>query len=162
MSSNRSDVRAENPQTWIAVDEGDTITGEVTNIVAAWSDAQNGYYPLLTVRVIDSQGGDYATDAILSLHAYATALHNEIVAQRVLPGETIRVEYFGTGEARVRGQSGAERYRLTIPNRPPEKVAEIAYSQLRRRGERPQPPAELVQPVAVAPDVPVDDEPLPF
>ena len=115
------------PDTWIAVNEGDTITGRIVNVTFAWSDQRNGEYPLLTIEQEDG------TEK--KVHCFSTVLYNEAMRQRPMPGEKVTIRYLGIGEARVRGQNGAKRYSFRIDGRSTQAI-EAMYDRAEGRPTR--------------------------
>ena len=105
------------PDAWIAVNEGDSIEGEIIDVSSAWSDQRGGDYPLITVRTADG--------AEKKIHCFSTVLYNEAIRQRPIPGERLTVTFLGVGEAKVRGRSGAKRYRFRIEGRSAAQVESL-------------------------------------
>ncbi len=139
----RRELRTNHPDTWIAVDEGDTIRGTVSDVTVAWSDVQDqgrgdGWYPLLTVDAEEATG--YETPITLKVHGMAAVLQGELIRAEAAPGETIEIVYNGTGEAKVRGRNAPELFRVRVIGRDPKEAAEKVYGQLRHKIRRPPTP----------------------
>ena len=94
---------------WIAVNEGDTLTGEIIDVTTNWSDQRMADYPLLVVRTDDGEEK--------KVHCFSTVLYNEALRQRPMPGERITITYLGLGEVKVRGRSAPKRYSFRIDGR---------------------------------------------
>lgn len=140
---------------WIPKSAGDQLTGEVTDIDAAWSqfranqapnDPDAGWYPLLTIRQPDG------TER--KLHGFRTVLYNELLRKKPLVGETVTVTFVGEGRDPGKGMNAAHIYKVTVAGRGSSPTD--AYSGLR--------PARGPGANAAAAGAPVDDgeEPLPF
>lgn len=127
-------------QAWIPELEGDTLTGTVQEVIDAWSDQRNGFYPLLIV--VDEDGIPRA------LHAFTAVLYAEVLRKRPMPGDQVEVTYLGLSANSKPGQNPAKRYRVKVPGREGEQ-ARMAYDRL--GGERDQLPTP-----APEPDVPID------
>lgn len=136
--SKRAEIRAGHPDSWIAVEIGDTLRGQVIAADNAWSDVRRGpdgeqgaFYPLLTVQGeatgYDPKNAD-GEPVELKLHAFGAVLYNEVMKLRPEIGERITVRYLGTGEAKVRGQNPPELYRLTVEGR--TDMAASAYKRI--------------------------------
>lgn len=142
-------ARDAHPDAWIAVEEGDTISGTVVDVSAAWSDQREADYPLLTIATDD--GGEK------KVHCFSTVLYNEVLRQRPVIGERVTITYMGVGEARKRGQSGAKLYRFRVEGRSPEQIGSL-YDRLDGQG-KPQAQAPPSQPATA--DVEPEDS-IPF
>lgn len=94
---------------WIAVNEGDTLTGEIIDVTTNWSDQRMADYPLLVVRTEDGEER--------KVHCFSTVLYNEALRQRPMPGERITITYLGLGEVKTRGRSAPKRYSFRIDGR---------------------------------------------
>ena len=138
------------PDAWIAVDEGDTLEGEIVDVTFAWSDQRGGEYPLLTVRQADG------TEK--KLHCFSTVLYNEAMRQRPMTGERIIVSYLGIGEPRVRGQNGAKRYSFRIEGRGREAIDAMYDRASAQQHSKAQEPAQAPPPDQAA----TGDEDIPF
>lgn len=156
----RLKLRKEKPETWVATEPGDSITGKVIDLDVAYSDVQaanrggNGNYPLLTIEVAEAAG--YTPGQELKVHGFGTVLHNEIVKRKPIPGETVTITYTGMGEVRVKGQNAPEIYRVSVPGRDPREQADNVYSQLTPKGQGGTPAnGEQHSP-------PVAEDPIPF
>lgn len=151
----REQLRKDRPDTWIAVNEGDTLRGVVMDIDVAYSDVQaqgasDGWYPLLTVKVTSADG--YEPGKELKVHGFATVLHNEILKREPAPGEDIIIRYDGVGESKTKGRSAPSLYRVRVPNRDPAETARKTYGMLSRRGA----PLPAPAPAPVSESVPSD------
>lgn len=114
----REQLRKDRPDTWIAVNEGDTLVGKVLDVQAAWSEMRDSFYPVIEVEVEGATG--YPADTkVLRLHCFRTVLYREIERHKPEPGERIAVEYQGAQDPRKvkAGQSPAEIYRVRMPDR---------------------------------------------
>lgn len=161
MSTETAEQRAKaaaeaHPDAWIAVAEGDTISGTIIDVSSSWSDQKMADYPLLTIAQDDG--------IEKKVHCFSTALYNEALRQRPVIGERITITYLGVGEAKRRGQSGAKRYRFRIEGRSAEQIGSLydrMESQGRTTGRAPAAngaaPATEAEPAAD----PVDDD-IPF
>lgn len=123
--TDKEKLAAEHPDAWIPVSAGEILEGEVTDFNIAYSDVSQSMYPILTV--VTDNGLE------VKVHAFHTALHNEIYTKQPIPGERVTVVYHGQGEAKVKGQSPPEIYRLRVHNRSPEAYGRM-YAQLRPKG----------------------------
>lgn len=103
----RQKVRDEHPDSWIAVSPGDTIMGKVTDVTDAWSDQRRdpitnrpgSSYPLLTIEAEEANGYENLPRE-LKVHAFGAVLFNEIMRKQPGVGETLRITYTGSGEAK--------------------------------------------------------------
>lgn len=139
----------EHPDAWIAVEEGDSITGPIVDVTMGWSDQKGADYPILIIKTADG------TEK--KVHCFSTVLYNEAVRQRPIPGEVVTITYLGVGEPRVRGQNGAKRYSFRIEGRSAAQV-ESMYDRMAGQGLRPATQPQ-VHPAPVA--APFEDE-IPF
>lgn len=137
----RQEIREKHPDSWVAVNPGDCIIGEVVDATEAWSDArtnngknpERGWYPLLTIgKIIEATGYPYDRD--LKVHAFGAVLYNEVMRHRPDVGEKVHITYTGTGEAKKRGQSPPELYTLRVAGRTDQ--AKRAYDRIDRETER--------------------------
>jgi hypothetical protein len=147
----RTKLRKDKPGVWVPVDPGNSITGTVVEVTAAWSDVQydgkdpdSGFYPLLR---IEGEADGYDGQQILAVHCFAAVLRARVLEQQPAYGDTVIITYEGTSENAKKGQSAAELYRLAMPDRDPQEQASRVYAQL---GARRTPAAP------VSPDAPVD------
>lgn len=115
-TTERQKIRDEHPDSWVAVNEADTIFGKITDVTDAWSNQKRNPetgrpgapYPLLTILAQDATGySDLPKE--LKLHCFGAVLFNEIMRKQPGIGEQIRVTYKGTGEAKE-GQNPPELY----------------------------------------------------
>lgn len=146
----RKALRDAHPDSWIAVDAGDTLEGELVDIDASWSDVRNdgSYYPLLTVKTIDGSE--------LKVHCFGAVLFNEIEKRRPEIGDHIVITYLGTGEVKTKGQNPPELYRVRLPGKAGS--AERAYAKMfgaEKDGVGGTDPGD-------DPDVPIAQDELPF
>jgi len=123
--TDREKLAAEHPDAWIPVSAGEVLDGEVTDIDIGYSEVSGHNYPILTVT--DGSGVE------VKVFCFATALHNEVYRKQPIPGERILLTYHGTGEAKIKGQSPPEIYRLRIAGRTPESYRRV-YESLQPRG----------------------------
>lgn len=142
-AANRAEIRANHPDTWIAVDPDDVIVGTVTAVDAAWSEVQaqgrdDGWYPLLTVDATEATG--YDTPITLRVHGMAAVLQGELIRAEIVPGERIAIRYVGTGEAKTKGRNAPELYKVTAPDRDPAVDAAKVYASLSHKVRRPSAP----------------------
>lgn len=127
----REKIRKDHPDSWIAVEEGDTISGKVVDVTEAWSDQrQNGsWYPLLTLDLKDGEVTGYSHEVVeLKVHCFGAVLYNEVMRHKPEVGETIRITYKGTGEAKKRDQNPPELYSLRVEGRTDQ--AQRAYGRI--------------------------------
>ena len=148
---NRQKLRDEHPDTWIAVETGDELEGEVVDVTEAWSDHRQGgsFYPLLIVCTADG------TEQ--KVHCFGAVLFNEIMRQRPEVGEIIRILYRGAGKAKQRGMNPPDLYSVRMPDRANQAGAAYDRIEGKARNEAPPKPVE--------PDVPIDTsdtEDIPF
>lgn len=120
----------DHPSAWIAQEAGDQLQGEVVEIIRAWSDKRNDFYPILKVKTADG--------LVLDWHAFHTVSYNQIDEKRPIPGEHVVITYRGEGKDNTKGNP-AKVYHLTITNRDPRKEAEDVYARM--FGAPPQPRA---------------------
>jgi len=158
----RARLRKENPATWVAVNPGDHLDGDMVEVAAAWSDVQydgrdpqSGYYPLLRVKVRNAEG--YKSDDVLAVHCFAAVLRDRILTQEPINGEHIVITYDGEGEAKTKGRNAPQLYRVEMPDRDPEEAARKAYSQFTRG----RAPGGTVQPQGMQQPL-TDEDPLPY
>ena len=143
-------TKARETDAWIPTTAGESITGKVTEVGEAWSQAGAGsFYPLLTIE--DASG------VVWKIHGFRTVLKSLILSKEPLPGETITVTYDGprARKASDGGNNPPVVYRLTVegPGRDPKNEAKRVYGKL-SQGR-----------VAVAPETPVsepEDDEAPF
>lgn len=132
----RQTIRNEHPDSWIAVNEGDTIMGRLIDVTEAWSnqrrDPQTGqpgsWYPLLTIHATEATG--YSPPVELKVHCFGAVLYHEVMRKRPQLGEQIRITYKGAGEARA-GQNPPELY--VVRGGGPD-AADRAYSRIEGGG----------------------------
>lgn len=114
--TDRQKIRNEHPDSWIAVDAGDTIMGKIVDVTDAWSDQrrdpvtgrQGSLYPLLVLEAQEATGyNDLPRE--LKVHCFGAVLFNEVMRKQPNIGETIRITYTGPGEAKP-GQNAPELY----------------------------------------------------
>jgi hypothetical protein len=123
--TDREQLAAEHPDAWIPVSPGEMIEGVITDLDVGYTQMGDRNYPILTIAE--------ANGVETKVFGFATALHNEIFRKQPIPGERITITYAGQGEAKVKGESGAELYRLRIHNRSPESYRRM-YDLLQPRG----------------------------
>jgi hypothetical protein len=139
----RRALRDAHPDSWIAVERGDSITGKLVDATEAWSDQRgdNGsFYPLLTIRTHD--------DLELKVHCFGAVLFSEVMRHRPEIGETITITYLGAGEAKRKGFNAPELYRLRVAGRTDQ--AQRMYNRIDSYGKDSE---NLARP---EPDVPID------
>lgn len=135
--SEREKIRKDHPDSWVAVEAGDTIMGAVVDVTDAWSDQrrnpQTGRpgapYPLLTIEAEDATGYD-GLPKELKVHCFGAILFNEIMRKQPGIKERIRITYGGTGEAKP-GQSAPELY--TVRAASGSESAQRAYGAISRQ-----------------------------
>lgn len=137
--TSREQIRKDHPDSWIAVEPGDHLTGTVTDVTEAWSDVrQDGsYYPLLTIgKITEAPGYELAEGLELKLHAFGAVLYNEIMRHEPEVGERITVTYQGTsGKEPPKGRNAPELYRVRVHDRTDQ--ASRAYGRIRgEQGDR--------------------------
>jgi hypothetical protein len=111
-------LREDRPDSWLAVDEDDELTGIVVDVDQAWSDVRDdgSWYPLLTVRAETATGySDLPRE--LKVHCFSAVLYNEVMRRRPVVGETITISYHGTREPRTKGHSPTNVYRVRVHGR---------------------------------------------
>lgn len=154
MAEDRTKLRKDNPNTWIPVNPGDLIDGDAVEVVAAWSDVQDDFYPLLRIRVDQATGYTVPDkdELILAVHGFPVVLRDRLLSHQPAPGERLIITFEGIGESKTRGRNAPALYRVELPDRDPAETAAKVYSQLSRRRERAGDPE---------PDVPIAAEDLP-
>jgi hypothetical protein len=149
-------LRAEHPNSWIAIEEGDQLVGVVAEVTMAWSDARakgnngDGFYPLVRV--------DTGDGIILAFHAFSVVSYNEIMEKQPIPGERIVVTYQGLGKKKE-DQNAPKIFHVNVQGRDPIKMAANVYSQMQRRSGG-MPPVTALPPVEA--DAPAETSDLPF
>jgi hypothetical protein len=156
----REAVRNDHPDSWIAVNVGDSIMGKIVDVTDAWSDQRRdpitnrpgSLYPLLVLDATDATGyADLPRE--LKVHCFGAVLFNEIMRKQPAIGEAIRITYQGPGEAKP-GQNAPELY--SVRAAAGADVAKRAYDKI--GGGRPgQHSSEPVQG-----SLPVSDDDIPF
>ena len=149
-TTERAEIRAKHPDSWVAVEVGDFIRGKLTDVTEGWSDQrtnngrnqERGWYPLLTVAFDDApgysqseQGGAvHVPTGELKVHCFGAVLENEVLRHQPEVGETLTITYKGTGEQKKRGQNPPELYALRVEGRTDQ--AQRVYGRLEqhRRG----------------------------
>lgn len=140
----RSKIRNEKPNSWIAVEEEDKIIGKVVDVTDAWSDQRNNgsFYPLLTIEVEEATG--YDNPGELLVHAFGTVLFNEVMRLKPEVGERVMITYKGTGEKKKQGRNAPELYKLRVAGR--KGGAQSVYGRIQGTPAQPdqasQPPIE--------------------
>lgn len=154
-TTDRQKVRDSHPDSWIAVEAGDSIMGKITDVTDAWSDQrrdpatgrQGSSYPLLTIEAEEANGYDNLPRE-LKVHCFGAVLFNEIMRKQPNIGERIRITYQGAGEAKP-GQNAPELYAVRAASN--TDVARRAYETIADRSSQPvaaptggggQPPAQ--------------------
>lgn len=138
----RREAADASPHTWIPVEVGDSIMGKVVDIDMAWSDVQDGFYPLIRIQWIDVTP-DVANRPREELvwHVMGAVAQNEVMKAQPEIGETINVTFDGvsTKEPARKGYSRPALYTVRVQNRDPKEVSKRAYEALRANGVgRPQ------------------------
>lgn len=129
-------ARADHPDTFVAVDEGDEVVGVLLGVKRAWSDArtnggrdpQRGWYPLLTIQVTSCSYTPHEPE--MKFHAFSTVAENEVLGAQPIPGERIRVKYLGVGKNAKKGQNAAKLFALSVSGRSAEDAAKNVYASL--------------------------------
>lgn len=114
----RQKVRDDHPDSWIAVEEGDSILGKIVDVTDAWSDQRRNpetgrpgsSYPLLTINAKEARGYT-GLPKELKVHGFGAVLFNEIMRKQPGIGEEVLIIYRGSGEAKP-GQNPPELYTL--------------------------------------------------
>lgn len=123
----RQAIRDQHRDSWIPVEAGDSIYGDLIDVADGWSEQRQGgsAYPILTIKVIQASG--YQEGETLMVHAFGTILYNEV--RRHLPevGERVTITYRGPGKAKT-GRSAPELYKLTVEGR--QDQAQRAYGRI--------------------------------
>lgn len=113
------------PNAWIPQHDGDSITGELVEIVRAWSDARarngDGFYPLLKLKLPDGNLKDF--------HAFQIVSFNQVREKQPLPGETVTITYRGEGKAKE-GQNAPKLFQIDVHGRDPQEAAADTYADL--------------------------------
>lgn len=157
MSKDRAALAAEHPDTWIPLNAGDEIQGQIVDATSAWSDqiGDNGdFYPLLTI--------DMGNGETKKVHCFSTVIFNEVMSKQPQVGENVRFVYEGEGEVKVKGRNAPKLYRLYIEGRTDQ--AQRVYDAIgknRRMGAGAQALAER-QAAAQATDGESDTADVPF
>jgi hypothetical protein len=129
-AASKAKIRKDHPDSWVAVNEGDTLFGTITDVVSAWSDVRGtsgGFYPLLTILVDEADG--YEHGAEVKVHCFGAVLFNEMRRHRPEVGERITIMYAGTSSKTPKpGNNPAELYRVKCPDRHDQ--AGRAYSEI--------------------------------
>lgn len=159
----REKIRADHPDSWIAVEPGDSIAGKVVDVTDAWSDQRRdpvtnrpgASYPLLTIAPEEANG--YETEnglpPELKVHCFGAILFNEIMRKQPGIGERIRITYLGVGEAKP-NQNPPERYSVRAASN--TDVARRAYESIGATGRGRGGSQE--QPSHEQPEIPTADE----
>lgn len=133
--SDRSGLREQHPDSWIAVDPGDSIRGTVLAVDDAWSDQRDGgsFYPLLTIggEVFTADGYPAPPDGPteLKVHAFSAVLYNEVMKHRPEVGELVEFTYLGLSQKEPpKGRNRPKRYRLRVEGR--QDQAARAYGRI--------------------------------
>jgi hypothetical protein len=84
--------------------DGDTLKGKVTTLEQGWSDYQNKFYPIVTLK--DSSGTD------VSVHCFHSILERKMKAIRPKIGDTLEVTYIGKQETKD-GKRSFANYEVT-------------------------------------------------
>lgn len=113
----RAKLRADHPDSWIAVNPGDELIGKLVDVTEAWSDQRNNgsFYPLLTIEADEATGYDEPGE--LKVHCFGAVLYNEVMRHRPEVGERVKITYKGTGEAKRKGYNPPEIYSLRVEGR---------------------------------------------
>lgn len=164
--SERQQVRDDHLDSWIAVREGDTISGELVDVTEVWSDQRRdpdtqrpgSWYPLLVIMA--EEANDYEDlPRELKVHCFGAVLFKEIMRKQPLIGDHVRITYTGVGKAKP-GQNEPELYTVRVGAG--NQVAANAYARIAgaptQTGGKPAPPAEPIQPELAA-DQAADDIP---
>lgn len=140
-------ARQAHPDSFVFVDDGDTLVGTVIDVDVAWSDVQNqngrdGWYPLLTVKVQQAYDGGgeaielYPAGKELIVHGLQSVLRNEILRNEPAPGETVHIAFVGMGEVKTAGRNAPALYKVRVMGRDPVSQAQKVYGQLKPTGRQ--------------------------
>lgn len=133
-TTDRLKIRHNHPDSWVAVETGDIISGIITDVTDAWSDQrrdpvtgrQGAPYPLLTINATEATGYDNLPRE-LRVHCFGAVLFNEIMRKQPGVGEDIIITYQGPGKARE-GQNAPELYSVRAASS--AEVARRAYAAI--------------------------------
>ena len=158
-TTEREQLRADHPDSWVPVTAGDYIMGKVVDVVDAWSDQrrdpntgrQGAPYPLLTLMADEATGYEDRVPCELKVHGFGAVLFNEIMRKQPSVGEDILITYQGPGKAKE-GQSAPELYRVRAGDTSGS-AAQRAYAAI---GGAPNPSTGQAAPT------PEQDEDIPF
>src|ERR1700749_2247450 len=95
------------PEGW-RPEEGDSITGKVTNLDLGWSDHQNASYPIVTLE------GDDGT--LTSVHAFHAVLQSRLKSARPKLGDRLTITFHGKRETKD-GKRTVAVYSVEAPDR---------------------------------------------
>lgn len=131
----RQEIRDGHPDSWIAVESGDTILGTIADVVENWSDQRRdpktgnkgSYYPILVIMAEEANGYD-GLPRELRVHCFNAVLYNEIMRKQPPVGEQIRITYQGTGKAKG-NQNPPELYAVRAAGANPNAAAR-AYAKI--------------------------------
>lgn len=149
----RQQIREDHPDSWIAVEPGDTIMGKIADVVENWSDQRRdpntgrpgSWYPILVIEAEEANGYEDLPRE-LRVHCFNAVLYNEVMRKQPPIGEQIRITYQGTGKARS-GQNPPELYAVRAAGVNPDAAAR-AYAKIGGAPAAQTPPAS---------DLPVDE-----
>jgi hypothetical protein len=154
MAASKATIRKDHSDSWVAVKDGDQISGTILDVISAWSDVRGdkgGFYPLLTIHADHADG--YEPGSELKVHCFGAVLYNEVKRNRPEVGERIEITYIGTSTKTPKpGNNPAEIYRVKCPDRRDQ--AGRAYAEI--FGDDRTPPAPVSDELAP------DTEGLPF
>lgn len=158
--SERQKIRDDHPDSWVAIEAGDTIFGKIVDVTDAWSDQrrdpvtgkQGAPYPLLMLLASEATGYE-GLPKELKVHCFGAILFNEIMRKQPGIGEAIRITYGGAGEAK-QGQNAPELY--TVRAGAGTDVAQRAYAAIggRRAASAEQPVQPELAQQAAEDDIP--------
>jgi hypothetical protein len=99
---------------WRATDEGDRLCGRILDIELL----RDRFNPSVEVPKFEIEQED---GSVIVWYAQQTAARAQVARWAPQTGEVIEVTFLGTGQAQP-GQSPPHRYKVKMPERPPEKI----------------------------------------
>lgn len=136
------DSQTDLPEGW-RPSAGDSITGKVFSLERGWSDYQGEFYPIVTIEQSDGKR--------VNVHAFHAVLKNRLAAVRPGIGDTLTITYHGQRDSK----DGRRRVSIYSVNTDKPQDAEAFWGNAPSIQDKP--PTGTV-----APDIPIEDEGLPF